>query len=297
MKKLVTHNGKFHADDVLAFAILSKYLKMNGEDFEIIRSRDSQIIESADIVFDVGDSYSVEKNRFDHHQTGRAGSRENGIPYAACGLIWKHFGPAICPDHEVWETVDVSLVQGIDAGDNGVSTETPLFPGVGSFTIGSVIDCFMPENEDAALVEFDAGFTKASDFMEFVLSKIITNAQRRVRNKKEITSVYENSTDKEIIICEKYIPGVKKLLSAFPEPIFAIYPDQNNNWRVEGVRINKDDFPIRKDLPKAWAGLRDHDLQNVSGVLDATFCHPGLFTAGAVSKSGALELAKKTLLM
>ena len=37
---------------------------------EIIRSRDPAVIDSADIVVDVGGTYEPEKNRFDHHQRG-----------------------------------------------------------------------------------------------------------------------------------------------------------------------------------------------------------------------------------
>ena len=84
--KIVTHNDRFHADDVCTMAILRIYF---GEKItEVIRTRNEQIIQSADIVFDVGHIYNPDTNRFDHHQTEGAGKRDNGIPYAACGLVW-----------------------------------------------------------------------------------------------------------------------------------------------------------------------------------------------------------------
>jgi uncharacterized UPF0160 family protein len=43
-------------------------------------------------ILDVGDIYNPDQFRFDHHQAGGAGKRENDISYASCGLIWKHFG-------------------------------------------------------------------------------------------------------------------------------------------------------------------------------------------------------------
>jgi len=48
-------------------------------------------------------------------------------------------------------------------------------------------------------------------------------------------------------------------------------------------------------LPSAWAGLRDAELQKVSGVEDAVFCHRALFTAVARSKEGAIKLAQIAL--
>jgi len=43
-KKLITHNGSFHTDDVFACAALSLMLEKNNEKFEIIRTRDPEII-------------------------------------------------------------------------------------------------------------------------------------------------------------------------------------------------------------------------------------------------------------
>ncbi|MCE9517420.1 MYG1 family protein [Candidatus Nomurabacteria bacterium] len=96
-KILVTHNGTFHADDVFATATLSLLLDGN---IKVIRTRDPKIIASADYVYDVGGEYNLYKNLFDHHQKGGAGKRENGIPYAAFGLVWKSYGAAICGSHE-----------------------------------------------------------------------------------------------------------------------------------------------------------------------------------------------------
>lgn len=297
MKKLVTHNGKFHTDDVLAGAILSVYLKKQGESFQFIRTRDEAVISTGDVVFDIGNIYDPETARFDHHQQGRAGERENSIPYAACGLVWKHFGLKLCTSQDVWKLVDEKLVQGIDAADNGITTETVLIPGVKKFTFGSVIDCYLPVEEDASLESYDAAYAKAVEYTEFILERVIIDSERTIKDKILARELYDMAPDKQIIVCENYIKRISKLLGVFPEPVYVIYPDQNNRWRVDAVRNSDEVFINRKDLPREWGGLRDAALQEVSGVVDATFCHPGLFTAGAVSQEGARELAKKALLM
>ena len=103
--KIVTHNAKFHTDDVFAIATL---LILYPE-AEIIRTRDEAILKSADIVVDVGQVHDAEKNRFDHHQVGGAGKRENGIQYASFGLVWKKFGEEISGSREVAEKIDEAI--------------------------------------------------------------------------------------------------------------------------------------------------------------------------------------------
>src|SRR3989344_1324410 len=107
--KLVTHDGSFHVDDIFAAATLSIYLEKIGQNFEIIRTRDEDMIASADYVFDVGGVYDPEKNKFDHHQFGGAGERES-IPYASFGLVWKKFGKNVAGTKEAVDSIERKLV-------------------------------------------------------------------------------------------------------------------------------------------------------------------------------------------
>jgi uncharacterized UPF0160 family protein len=87
------------------------------------------------------------------------------------------------------------------------------------------------------------------------------------------------------------------ILNYFPEPLFVIYPKKiDETWGIKTVRENPKTFINRKNFPKLWAGLRDEDLQNVSGVPEAVFCHRGLFLAIAKTKEGAIKLAQLALL-
>lgn len=70
--KIITHSGKFHADEVFATAVLE--ILLGKDKVEIIRSRDNSVIDSGDYVVDVGGVYDPKTNRFDHHQEERAGN-------------------------------------------------------------------------------------------------------------------------------------------------------------------------------------------------------------------------------
>ena len=123
-KTIITHSGVFHADDVFAVAVLLSLpdIERLGENqVEIIRTRDPHHIQKGDMVVDVGAVYDPEKNRFDHHQEAGAGARENGIPYASFGLVWKHYGAIRTGSQKVAQELDRELIQPIDALDNGVS--------------------------------------------------------------------------------------------------------------------------------------------------------------------------------
>ena len=62
---VATHNGKFHKDDVLSVAIVK--LALPDHKINVVRTRDEDIINAADIVLDVGGVCDPEKFRFDHH--------------------------------------------------------------------------------------------------------------------------------------------------------------------------------------------------------------------------------------
>ncbi len=135
----VTHNGKFHADEVFATAVLRHIYP----DLIVRRSRDPEVIESGDFVYDVGGVYDHEARRYDHHQNG-ALKRQDGLTRSAFGLIWLHYGKEYCEgDEGVWNLIDKRLVRGIDAGDNGESrvVQDPRAP---EFDISQVIELLNP---------------------------------------------------------------------------------------------------------------------------------------------------------
>ena len=88
--RVITHDGLFHADEVMACAIL----RLAGccALFEIIRSRKEAAVAGPEaILVDVGGIYDPQNCRYDHHQKEFSVCRENGIPLASAGLVWRDF--------------------------------------------------------------------------------------------------------------------------------------------------------------------------------------------------------------
>jgi len=301
MKKLVTHNQGFHADDVTAYAILKEVLTKRGETWEITRTRDPEIIKNADIVFDVGEEYNAEKNRYDHHQRGRAGARENGILYASAGLVWKHFGHELCENKNVWSQIDKSMISAIDASDNGqdVIKET-YFEDIIFTQIGQYFYHFEPSPFEEKTPEILLGcFEQASELARGILVRALHNFNEYEKAFIEAKKIYEQSEDKKILVFQKnYERPTWKRMSEFSEPIFIVYYNaKNDDWKVEAVTERPDVQKSRKSAPESWRGIPEKELKEITGVADARFCHPSGFLFGAKSFEGAMELAKKALLM
>ena len=76
---------------------------------------------------------------------------------------------------------------------------------------------------------------------------------------------------------------------------YVLYTDQAGMWRIQCVSVEGKAFENRLGLPKEWRGVRDADLEKISGVEGATFCHAAGFIGGNKSYEGALEMARVAL--
>lgn len=298
-KKVVTHSGSFHADDIFACATLSLYFKKNNMKYSLKRTRDEKIIEKADYVFDVGGIYNPEKNRFDHHQPGGAGKRDNDIPYAAFGLVWKEFGPILCGgNQEIVDDIDRRLVQPIDAIDNGISISESSECGLYEYGIYGIVSAYQNTWKEVFDIkkQFNNFMTLVS-FFESVLELEIKRAKDRLELIDLIEESYQKSENKEIIEIPYHV-GVGPMVQAlhkYKEVLYVI-AKSNKNWKVMAMRKNPCTFENRKSLPLAWAGKRREELQKITGVSDAVFCHNGLWLVVAESRLGAWQLAELALI-
>jgi uncharacterized UPF0160 family protein len=285
VKVIATHNGNFHADDVFAVATLKSIFPAA----KLIRTRDLAVIANADIVVDVGGIFDTETNRFDHHQKGGAGARDNGIPFSSFGLIWQKYGLTICAgNQEVADSLDKNLVSAIDAIDcghvEGVQT---------GISLSQTISMFNPTWQEQD--DFDACFDEAVVFASRLLTRFIAAATGGVNAKSIVANAIENAEDPRVIVLEQYTPWKTTVLRLSKDALFIVYPSQTGQWRIQTVPVELGSFEDRKKLPAPWAGLSDKELQDVTGLNDAMFCHNGLFIAGCESFENTMKMAKIAL--
>jgi uncharacterized UPF0160 family protein len=292
-KKLITHDGSFHADDIFAAAALSLMLQNKGENFEIIRTRNRELVSKGDYVFDVGGIYDEKTNKFDHHQADFKEKRKNGICYSSFGLVWEKYGLELSGSGKIMNIVEKHLVAPIDAFDCGfdlVENKYDISPYFIEHFFLAMTPTWTEKN-----ISNDEMFFKCVKVAGEILLREIIHARDSVLAEELVISIYNDSKDRRIIVLDKNYP-YEDTLNNFPEPLFVIYPRaSDNSWGVKAVKEDPKTFKNRKDFPKNWAGLLDKELQKITGVSDAVFCHKGLFMAVAKSKEGAIKLAELAL--
>ena len=287
-KICVTHNGSFHADDLFATATLSM---LNNGNIKIIRTRDEEWFKKGDYVYDVGGIYDPMIDRFDHHQEGGAGNRENGTPYSSFGLVWGKYGEIICGSKVVADKIEERLVQSIDANDNGINlfeTKGEVAP----YLIQDVFFNFRPTWKEEQ--DYDSCFMKLVPFVVEILKREIIQTKDRIEADSIVKKAYDEADDKRVIFFDRTYPWFETI-NEYPEPLYII-SKKGGIWRAEAVRKEKYKFDTKKPFPIEWAGKRDDEMAKVSGVSDAIFCHNGRFLIVAKTKEGIIELVKKALL-
>lgn len=286
---IATHNGKFHADDVFGVTLLLQLYP----DATVIRTRDPERLDSADIVLDVGGVHDEATLRFDHHQnTGEA--RENGIRYSAFGLLWRRYGLQFCDnDRSVWQRIDLKLVQVIDAIDNGQDLYSTSDFGVQPLTISDLIGWFNPLTSSGS-EQADDQFFVAVAFARQLLLRTLKKTRDAVEGERIFLDAYHASPDTRFVVLDRFVPHAH-IATKQPKLLYVVFPDMTGSWRLQTVQVNDGSFESRQYLPKAWRGLSDDALAQVTGVPDSVFCHRTGFIAGATSKEGVLELLRQAL--
>jgi len=291
IKTLGTHNGKFHADDVMATAILRLLLG----DIKVTRTRDQNILEKLDFVYDIS------LGEFDHHQLNKE-IRENNIPYAACGLVWREFGPRVIKKFNsqlsendiisIFDYVDKNLVQGIDATDNGIDIKSEIKV----MTISDIIQSFNPtwDSQDSK----DVAFEEAAGYATEVIKRIINRQVSVIKARIIVNEAFQNRNINEIMVLKNGCPWLQQLLKIDinNEVLFVISPDDNNaEYKIQTVKKTADTFEARKDILESIRGKSSEEINSIMQIDDAIFCHKAGFIASARSIESALKIAKLSI--
>jgi len=276
---IVTHSGRFHADEVFAIAMLQMI-----EQREITRTRDEAIIKQGSIVLDVGGIFDPDTLRFDHHQNSFTDARPDGTPYATAGLVWRHFGAYVLSkkglkgDYEIefaLQWVDKKLINDIDAVDNGLFTEDPR-PSVSLLVAMMNASSDQPDQQAIA-------FQEAIQFTTDILNNFIKAAMKEAEVIVELETYAEKVSD-GLLIMDKNLP-FKDFLRSHPEIKRVVYPRPDDQF---GVFCNSKE----NHLPERFRGLRSTELNDVSGLTDTVFCHKSGFMAVCNSLESATFIAK-----
>jgi len=305
---LITHGGKFHCDEVFAYAVLRLALGLSkpGEDHTLLRTRKPELIETGDIVWDVGSQFDASANRFDHHQRG-APQRADGTPYSSAGLVWQTYGeravaallepknatpfaPAIAA------ALDGGWVRRIDEIDNGVSAAGPVLHD--SLNLAALVGEFNPpwdSPEASGPAAGDAAFLEAAAMVAGMLARRVEGLRAAKLAETTVLAAHGASDDPRLLVLQTGMPWKNAVFDHGLPVVFCVSPASNGNWMVDTMPPEPGSFAQRLPLPEGWAGLQGEELAAASGVGDAVFVHVRRFVGAAKSRAGAIAMARKAL--
>lgn len=259
-----THGGVFHADDVFSAALINKvcdHENIPRPNVNRIFSQDqAKELETNNIVFDIG------LGEYDHHQVDNE-VRENGVPYASFGKLWRTVGAELVGEKSM-ENIDRTFVQAIDNTDNGVE------PNMLSHAIGGLNPTW-DSNE-----KLDDAFANAVEFASIAFEATIENELAKTRAESIIKSSLDKMQD-NILVLDKFCPWMDYVQNNAPEVNFVVFESIRGGYNIQTVP-NLGEKQGKILFPEEWLGSTNEET-------GMTFCHPNNFLASFKTKEQAIQ--------
>lgn len=298
--RLVTHDGTFHYDEVLATAILTKIYP----DSEIIRTREESIIQTGDIIYDVGRVYDPLNRRFDHHQNtfNEFFSSKYNVKLSSAGLVFKHFHEKLFEKYGMYKKSPVyeDMVDKVysefflpaDAIDNGYDS---IFGQIIPRTVADVVVNFNVDTRNSA--DQERRFISALQFVSKDLDNYLNctlcyyapsyeSMYNVISNFEGDIFVTSERVSRQVIndICERLQKDIK----------FVIFHGEGDP-RIYSVPKTSKKFELKCPLHAEWWGLAGNELVKASGITGSVFVHANGFTGENKTLEGAIKMCELSL--
>lgn len=278
IRKIVVHDGLFHLDEMAAITllILAKDISVDpSQNWEVIRSRNPEIIGSANYVLDVGGVFDG-SNMFDHHYKD-CPKHSNGIPYASAGMVFETFKGNLAEIYsaghssEFMEEFD-SFVLAIDAMDNGklpFNTNELQLPQLGE--IVRMHNSFKDKEQ---------AFKDAFSLVWNIFQAKILDFQERMRDSDVIRNALKTSN--EILVLPKFCRGWKEIcLEEAPNVKVALVPAEPGTWSITSALKEKNSLECKAPCHEYF---RTKEVETIGGC-KKVFVHPVGFTGKVMAST------------
>lgn len=275
-----THDGTFHADEVTAAALLVVFDLIDRT--LIYRTRDPKVLQTCEFVCDVGGVYAPERKKFDHHQASYKGD------LSSAGMVLRYLKDSGRLSQEEYDFINRSLILGVDAHDNGKAAQIK-----GYCTFSNVVSNFTPIPYDAPADLQNRAFMEALDFVCGHLERLKERYRYMNSCRNLVAECMKNC--KDCLVFEEGIPWIESFFELGGErhpALFVIMPS-GKHWKLRGIPPTFEErMRVRVSLPMKWAGLLDEELQTISGIEGAVFCHKERFISVWKTREDALKALK-----
>lgn len=283
-KVVITHDGNFHLDEIMAYAILKKIY--NGTN--IVRTRNQELINRYIIsdqylaIVDVNGKFDPEKRFFDHHQQGfneTFDNEKNTVKLSSAGLIYKYYAKQLFDAYKIPYSEELKTdiyeryIKYIDAIDNGVPFNSDIR--VRSF---------------ADIIKDHSYFEEAFTLVKNDLDRFFQTVKNECEIKEKLYPLILNSDE---ILLTKDMGNISILVLEIEKKMkkdFKYVIDERDGlFYIYAIPIEKNSFLSKVPLKKEWRGLRENDLIRLSSIDGCVFVH----ATGFMGINRLLEGAKK----
>ena len=264
--KVGVHSGTFHSDELIAIALIRI---TTGDDIEVVRTRDDILLDSCDILVDVGGIYDKDKNRFDHHQFNET-SKFYGL--SSAGLVYEKYKSSIAHN----EDLD-ALIEAVDARDTRVGYDE-------SNVYEALFDAITACNSiDIMSMEQDYRFDMILDIVEDILYSILTKDIGAYTSKLDsLERLAESYTKEKEVIFSKRAKSFLDLGEVLVSSFFT-------NWRNVSKNTGKC-IIMKGDKEGQYKIMTDTSKYKIAVVRDEVFTHFNGFIAIAKPTKNSTHL-------
>jgi len=117
-------------------------------------------------------------------------------------------------------------------------------------------------------------------------------------------SRWEADASGKVLVFSPYAPwkahlfAAERAAGAEGEILYVVYEDGRvGGWRIQAVPPTPESFDSRKKLPEAWRGVRDAELDKLTGIDGCVFVHASGFIGGNKTFEGVMAMAQKALVL
>lgn len=242
---VITHDTAFHADEVIAVALL----RQAGYQFEITRTRNPTVLAEAVadkniLVLDVGGVYDPEMLNFDHHQ--------NKELLSAAGLVYEHFKNEICPaDAQAYFGRFISSIDVMDTNRDNIFELWSTLP-KGFKNTSGILGGFNRDMTDAAMQYKQ--FLKATEVAQEIINNEIYSSVKKAKSESDYQ--FRTILDNNVAVFDQFSTVWKDK----KEHTFAILPHANG-WQIQTIDTNV------AVVPESIATLEGFVFRHISGFM------------------------------
>ncbi len=297
--RIGTHDGSFHADDVLAVAILTTIYPNH----QVVRSRDIDILNLMDILIDVGDVYDHRIKRYDHHMHNPPKDKF-GHMFSSAGLIWRHYAKIYLetigiPKDFMFEGnvfdlitnverhIRIHWIHPIDRADNGLAQ--------GPTAISEIVRSMRPIHPERSDQRYNDLFIETVSMVSHIFKRSCFHSADHVIAKTQcMNSEKKVLLDGKVIVSQLPFHNYKVLYatpSHFSICPSDVYKGSELHFVVRPI-IDVNTKSFRTSFPQEVLGCRANTIEQRLGVKGVNYIHHNGHLALVNSEEEAIALCE-----